>query len=221
MALSRLLIIGLCCLVTGTAEAGTAEPILKNYLEEHQGTWSVKSVPYWTNGKLTGCQLTFNALQEDQLYRIGTFQKIIGSVGIMSVSGTPAVIVKVVVNELSTTNLGKLIPRAPTRAYLIGPDFKTNASALVSSTKSELPGGIFAIYQVDPSLNILMEAVKSKELMIGFNDGEGKSDTQLRIQLTVQTRTDDGKPVYSEQMAKDFAKCSIILFNEIESNLQK
>jgi len=109
------------------------------------GTTEVDARPVMTNGKLTGCTLTFDAVARDDIYRKGKPIKVSGSFGILTANDKAAVTLKVVVNEMSQGQNYSIVftPFAPKRAYLVGSDYSHNYGALVNSAPSDADGGLF------------------------------------------------------------------------------
>ena len=113
---------------------------------------------------------------------------------------------------------GKLTmqPSAPSRAYLVGPEFQTNLSSLVQSAPSDTPGALFSVFQPTPTLDMVMDALKRQRLTVAFNRFGGGSDIQVPIELDVEGMDGSGAPTRSHQMIESFAKCLTILASSAE-----
>lgn len=176
------------------------------------GTLDVASMPVMSNGKLTGCQLTFNAIIRDYTYRQGAFLGVSGGVGLMNTQQKLGATVKIVTTSLDQS--GKLAPSPPSRAYLIGANYATNLDSLVIAAASDQPGGLFSIYQVEPTIGILLDALKSKKLVFAFNQNGGGTDIQLPIELDIASTDTNGVQVRSDKTTQDFAACVLTLMKE-------
>lgn len=173
------------------------------------GTVTVHAEPYLSNGKLTGCTLVFQAFVPDYAYSQGRFIVIDGNVGLMRAKGKLASILKVAVQEMvgSGENV-KLVPAAPNRAYIIGPNYQTNLESLVSSHHSDTPGALLTVFQLSPTFDLLMQAFTQDRLTIAFNRGDGATDIKLQLQLDVEKVLGDGTLVKSPKAVADFADCA-------------
>ncbi|WP_160004736.1 hypothetical protein [Rhizobium sp. 18055] len=191
--------------------AHAQSPQLDVMLDRIAGTLDVSSMPYMKEGKLSGCQLVFDAMVRDYSYRQGRFIKVSGAIGVMHSGGpeTPiGTIVKVVVSEIAEAN-GSLAstPSPPTRAYLIGPDYTTNLDSLVSAAQSDVPGGLFSIFQINPTLAMVIGSMKTRKITVAFNQMGGSSDIRLPLDLDVVATDENGQRQRSEQIVEDFAGC--------------
>ncbi len=209
LSLSCILQIAIATLAGLPAQAQS--PQLDIMLDRIAGTLDVSSMPYMKEGKLSGCQLVFDAMIRDYSYRQGRFIKVSGAVGFMHSGGpeTPlGSIVKVVVTEVAQVN-GELTskPSPPTRAYLIGSDYSTNLDSLVTAAQSDVPGGLFSIFQVNPTLAIVIEAMKTHKITVAFNQMNGTSDIRLPLDLAVVATDENGQRRRSGQIVEDFASC--------------
>ncbi|UCA47737.1 hypothetical protein [Pseudochrobactrum sp. XF203] len=185
----------------------------ESYLDKMAGTLSVISQPFISEGTVTGCTFVFNVLTRDHIYRQGKFIKVTGSIGLMKAQNSLGVTVKVVVNEMAVDQSGQVVlkPSAPDRAYLIGSGYKNNLSGLVNSGQSDTAGGVFSVYQLEPSLPILMEQLQTQAASIGFNRAGGQSDIQINIDLTVENFTNAGERLHNQKAIQEFSECMIVL----------
>ena len=192
--------------------AQTAQQKLDAAMDRLLGTLNVRSEPYLSDGKLWGCQLIFDALHRDWTYRNGAIVKVSGSIGLMAPSASHGVgtTLKVVV-LVAHPKTYELRPEAPTRAYLLGADYQTSLSGLVSSAPSDTPGGLFSVFQAEPAIDIIMQGVEVGRLTVAFNKAGGSSDIQIPLELDVYAVDDDGKRKRSNAATDDFLKCSLAL----------
>lgn len=193
-------------LLTGAA---VAESPLEAAMAQFVGTLSINSNPYFADGSLQGCTLVFTALHQDWTYRQGALLRVDGNIGIMAPrSRQIASNLKVVVNELRfNTTTPQFIPSAPSRAYLVGPDLKTNLPSLIQSAPSDTPGAYFGIFQLSPTFELLMEAIGTNEITIAFNNLGGESDIRLKLELDVVEVNDTGKRIRSPKMKNEYLDC--------------
>ncbi len=202
-------------ILTGLLVAASALPahsqtsdkdIMDDMMQKIAGTQRVYTQPLMMSGKLTGCQYVFEGMLRDYTYRAGQFIKVDGSIGIMTVQGKLASTVKVVVNEITPPSLS-FKPSPPTRAYLIGADFRTNLASLVAASESDTPGALFAIYQLSPTFEILAASLKTKKLSVAFNSRGGATDITMPLDLEVATTDKDGNRTRNSVAIEDFGTC--------------
>ncbi|WP_343314054.1 hypothetical protein AAIB41_02600 [Brucella sp. BE17] len=183
------------------------------------GTTEVDARPVMTNGNLTGCTLTFDAVARDDIYRKGRPIKVSGSFGILTASEKAAVTLNVVVNEMSqgqNYNI-EFTPYAPKRAYLVGSDYSHNYGALVNAAPSDADGGLFSIFNLEPSMKIMTAAISDQKIIIAFNQGDGGTDIQLPVDLTViSTDFTNGNRNHSIKPIQDYATCIAALSDAIQ-----
>lgn len=173
-----------------------------------EGTMDVQSQPQMGNGKLEGCALTFEALQQDYKYLDGNFVKVSGTLGMMTANGNLGIVVKVVAAELdpTITDLGRReLPVS--RAYLLGQNLDTNFESLVSSTETDHHGR-FAIYKFDPGLTMLVQGASVNKITVGFALGDGGADIQLPLQLDVADINQQGQRRLDPSITMDFLDCT-------------
>lgn len=197
----------LCSLATSAAHAQTE--VVTEQLQLIQGTLSVQHAPQMADGRLTGCSLLYEVLQQDRVYLQGNFVRVSGNVGLMEGEGRLAVVVKVVAVELDSA-LPDLIARVlpPDRAYLVSSDLSTNFDSLVASYPSDTPGGFFAIFQLEPGINAMFEAMDTGIVTVAFALEGGSMDIQMPIQLNVVGVNQDGSRVRSDAALLQFFRCA-------------
>lgn len=177
---------------------------------ENSRTLSVFTQPIMASGKLAGCSLVFEGLAHDYPYRKGKVIKLDGSVNILGMGENTAVTLKIVVNELLSTESGMVVykPSSPSRVYLVGSDLTNNNSSIVSVAPTDVEGGIFAVFNLSPAISYIIDGLLEKKLTIAFNQMDGGMDIVVPINLTVAKTTRDGKSVFSDQIVNDFLVCS-------------
>ncbi|MBY3186671.1 hypothetical protein HFO24_34335 [Rhizobium laguerreae] len=189
---------------SGTAVAQNLDP--------NGGTLDVANTPVMTNGKLTGCQLTFDAVIRDYTYRQGAFIAVSGGVGLMNTQQTIGTTVKIVVTTLDPS--GRPVPSPPSRAYLIGANYATTLDSLVAASASDQPGGLFSVFQAEPTMGIVLDGLKTKRLVFAFNQNNSGTDIQLPIELDVVNTAANGAQVRSDNMIEGYATCVQTLFDK-------
>lgn len=189
--------------------------LLEVMMSKIAGTERVFAQPYMTGGKLEGCSLVFEATIRDYTYRQGQFIKVDGNIGVMGIGGKLGAVLKVVVNEVTPPSL-TFKASAPSRAYLIGANFKTNFDSLVSANESDNPGSLFSIFQFAPSAELIMSALQSKKITVAFNKKGGSSDIQLPLELDVAQTDNNGKRTRNDEAVKGFAQCAVLLFEQMK-----
>ena len=207
--------IGLMSLL-GSAPAlaqANEDELIEAMMTRIAGTQRVYAQPYMTSGKLAGCHLIFEAMIRDFTYRQGQFIKVDGNVGLMGVGDNVAVVLKVVVNEVTPPSI-TFKPSPPSRAYLIDPNFMTNMDSLVSASESDTPGSLFSVFQLSPSTEIIMSALEYKKITVAFNQKGGASDLQLSLELDVAQTDNNGGKIRSNEAVKSFAQCALILMQQ-------
>lgn len=177
---------------------------------ENSRTLSVFTQPIMASGKLAGCSLVFEGLAHDYAYRNGKLIKFDGSVNIMGTGDKTAVTLKIVVNELHSTENSMVVyrPSPPSRVYLVGADLTNNNSSILSVAPTDVEGGIFAVFNLSPAISLIIDGLHEKKLTIAFNQMGGGMDIVVPINLTVAKTAKDGKSVFSDQIVSDFLICS-------------
>lgn len=189
--------------------------LLEAMMSKIAGTQRIMAQPYMTGGRLAGCNLIFEAMIRDYTYRQGQFIKVDGNIGIMGLGGKLGAVLKVVVNEITPPSL-TFKPSPPSRAYLIGANFKTSVDSLVSSNESDTPGSLFSVFQLSPSAEMIMTALQSKKITVAFNKKGGPSDIQLPLELDVAKTDDNGKRTRNDEAMRGFAQCVTVLMEQLK-----
>jgi hypothetical protein len=205
-------------LAIGVASSAASQPLPEQVqsLGQLVGTMDVQSQPSIAKGKLQGCQLVFDAIIQDYAYHDGAFMKVSGSASIMSSGGKMGTTVKVVAEVLDPTSVdAKLVPSAPSRAYLVGKNYTNNLSGLVNAASTS-PGAWFAIYNFQPTVTILKDAIAAQTLTFAFNQNGGSTDIQLPIDLTVARTDDNGKRTHSTAALEEYSKCIGVLGDQFK-----
>lgn len=197
------------CMPTASAQSNEANEALAAQMV---GTWSVSFQPIMREGNLDGCTLVYNALYQDWTYRQGGFIRVWGSVGFFTGGNNIGAMLKVGVTEIdpSLPSLG-MQPSPPSRAYILGDNFESNLSSLVSSSASDTPGGLVSVFQMSPTLELVMSGLAKNRLTIAFNSYGGATDIQLPIELDVVSVSDSGHKERSAESATSFLECAQVL----------
>jgi len=195
--------------LTSSAVGAYGQNIQEQALARLAGTVSIQAQPFFSEGRLVGCTLVFNALEQDFVYRRGAFIRIEGNIGIMTANGDIGTNLKVVVNEIDASMMPpRLTPSAPSRAYLIAPDLTTNLSSLVATAPSDTPGALFSVFQISPTVEMLFNALEMNSITIAFNSYGGSSDIRVKLELDVlDVNADTGERIRSRKMKDEFFAC--------------
>jgi hypothetical protein len=90
--------------------------------------------------------LFFAAIAQD---RQGSYIGVSGNVGIRKATNNFGVDLKVAVFDIDSSKSPLVLkPSAPSRAYLVGHDFQTNLSTLVSTVPSDTPGALVSLFSI-------------------------------------------------------------------------
>jgi hypothetical protein len=184
------------------------DPVLQQ-LQTVQGTLSVHHAPQMADGSLIGCSLIYEFLAQDWVYLQGNFVRASGNVSLMSADGAVALTVKVVAAELDP-NVPDLFVRhlAPSRAYLVNADLSTNYQSLISSYPSDTEGGIFALYNLEPGISAIFEAMDTGIVTVAFALEGGSMDIQMPIEIGVADVKGDGSRVLNDGTILQFLNCA-------------
>lgn len=190
------------------ATTAAANPALESLLLSMNGTLSVTSQPLMSEGRLAGCTLVFDAIQQDWTYRSGAFLKVTGNIGVVSAGDRIGTNLKVVVHEIDASGNELLFkPSPPSRAYLIDRMFVTNLDSLVKATESDTPGALFSIFQLSPTLDMVLAAVEQNGITVAFNSRNGATDIQLPLELDVVDVSEAGERKRSGEHKAQFLGC--------------
>lgn len=189
--------------------AGAQESLVLQQLVTIQGTLSVQSAPQMADGKLTGCSLVYEVLQQDFVYLNGNFVRVSGNVSLLASGQNVALIVKVVAMEVDPAVTDLVVgPLPPSRAYLIDSSLNGNLDSLVTASASDAPGSIFAIYNLEPGINSIFEAIDTGKLTVAFALDGGSMDIQMPIEIDVVEVAQDGSRVRSPNTMLSFLDCA-------------
>lgn len=200
-----------------SASAEISEDQFRRIIATTQGTLSVRNQPLMLDGKLAGCSLVFDALAPDWTYHDGAPLKVNGNVAVLVNDKTVASSLKVVVHEVRL-DAGQMVfdPSPPSRAYLISPKFKTNMDSRLHADGVSTPGGLFSVFDMSPTLEMLFDYTESGVMRIAFNQDRGSTDIILDIDLHVEDKKDDGTTVKSNKATSEFMDCLAGLTNKPE-----
>ncbi len=180
-------------------------------LSPYLGTINVSSSPAYAGGELTGCHLEFGALVRDWTYRKGAFLRVGGAVGISGANKKLVVTLKTIVHELDPVT-GNFVPSPPASAYFID-GARTTKSTLVGNYPSDTPGGLFSVFQLVPSAELVMSGLSEGKITTGFARILGGKDILVSIETDVEDTTPQGVRVRSQRMVDDFFGCVVPLLN--------
>ncbi|AMJ61987.1 hypothetical protein AXW83_18275 [Bosea sp. PAMC 26642] len=178
-----------------------------------EGTTSVSYSPTFSNGKIIGCGIEFNAVVRDWAFRKGEYDKVSGSFGIMTANQNIAPVLKVVVHELDRGDFS-LKPVPPKKAYVISGN-RSNFDKLVSSYNSDTPGALFSVFQLEPTVKMYADALGSGTLSIRYGKSASGIDAPLRIDLRVVETQDSGNRVRSDKPIEEMFGCISDLFKSV------
>jgi len=172
------------------------------------GTLSVEAETEMSSGSLTGCHFLFTAVAQDLTYRQGAYIGVSGNVGVRKANNNFGIDLKVVVFDIDSSKSPFVLkPSAPSRAYLVGQDFQTNLSSLISTVPSDTPGALVSLFQFSPSFEIMMNGLARSKITIAFNRDGGDKDIQLPLELDVKSVSDSGKRQRSDEAVRSFRRC--------------
>ncbi|MCD2185240.1 hypothetical protein [Rhizobium sp. GN54] len=205
--------------------AATVQPALATEVDEIAlmmtklvGTQSVAFRPQSQNGQLIGCTLEFDALVRDWKYRNGGFLKLAGSFGILAPGGANVgAMQKLTVSHLDYSGLELQVnPSSPSRLFMRDREFRSNIASLVNATESDAPGSFFAVYNLSPTMEIILAGIERGEIVIGFNQMNGESDIELDLQLDVASMDNDGNRTKSTDARRGFMACLMTLSERLK-----
>ena len=187
---------------SGVAIAGT---VLDEFLKKHLGTQSVESKSLFRDGNLSGCSLEYNTLIQDYIYKQGGIVNVSGSIGVMKINDGLGVTLKVIVKDLNPKT-AKVEPESPEAVYLLS-GLKTSKEAYVKSTSGDPPGALLTLFNIEPTLKMLLEGVLKREIAISFRRKGGVSDVPFTIDPTVTAIDDNGNRTHSPAQGVAFTEC--------------
>jgi hypothetical protein len=188
-----------------------ATRLTKQYLASRVGTVSAITRPRFSDGKLNGCAVEFSALLQDWAYSKGAFVKLDGSFGVMSANSNIAATLKVVVHDINPSNM-QLTPSPPASAYLVA-GAKTSMPFFFRRFESDTPGGLFSIFKLDGTFEIISSGLIAETVTVAFNRRPGGVDIAVPIDLTVEDTDANGKIKRSHQVGPTFFECAKELAN--------
>lgn len=189
------------------------ETITRAMMQSNLGTNLVRTSPKFSDGRLYGCEVTFTAVERDHVYKQGSYIKIEGSFALVDAGkGTLASTLKVVLEDIDLRT-ATFTPSAPASAYFVSGN-STTKDAVVASTPSGTPGGIFVVLKPVPTLPIIVDGLLKGEVIIAFARRKGGADIQLHIDTRVEGTEKNGQRIRSEKNALEFSECSTSLVKQ-------
>ncbi|RCW78692.1 hypothetical protein C7476_1224 [Phyllobacterium bourgognense] len=172
------------------------------------GTMSVDAETEMSSASVTGCHFMFTAVAQDLIYRQGGYIGVSGNVGVRRANNNFGIDLKVVVFDIDSSKSSFVLkPSAPSRAYLVGQDFQTNLSSLISTVPSDTPGALVSLFQFHPSFGIIMNGIGRGKITIAFNRDGGDQDIRLPLELDVKSVSDSGQRQRSDEAVRSFRRC--------------
>src|SRR5262245_4144817 len=202
------LVIGIATIAIGcaAAQAQSLEQLRRESLLPLLGTIEVGVTPNFRGGQLVGCSIGFRTLTQDWTYKGGAFVMVSGGFGVMNVQGTFAAYLKVTVHDYPPSTM-ELTPSLPASAYFVAGN-TTTKDAIVSSSPSDVPGTIFVVSHVGPTLSVFGKGLLENKVTIAFARKKDGPDVIVPIDTNVVDTAPNGQRKYSNQIAPDFAKCA-------------
>lgn len=181
------------------------------------GTQSVSFQPQSQNGELIGCTLEFDALVRDWKYRNGGLLKLSGSFGILAPGGSVGAMQKLTVSHFDfSSGVLQVVPSSPSRLYMRDTNFRSNIASLVNASESDAPGSIFAVYNLSPTMEIILSGIENGAVVVGFNQLDGDSDIELDLLLDIAAMDDEGNRTRSVEARKGFMACLVRLSERLK-----
>lgn len=191
-----------CLLYSGNAQTALLDDILAPLV----GTQWVATTPQFQSGALIGCQMTFVVVLRDFQYKQGGYVIVNGGVALMQTKGSLGQTLKVVVEDVNPGS-GNLIPAAPTSAYLID-GYKTSKDAIVGSFSSDIPGGIFVVFDGSKTFESLLNSITQNKLLVAFAREADGADVQFKVDVNVEQTDENGKRIHSDKPVTRFLDCT-------------
>ncbi|RYY22692.1 MAG: hypothetical protein EOP62_22560 [Sphingomonadales bacterium] len=184
-------------------------------LDKISGTMSVYAAPEMADGKLSGCSLVFEAMQRDYKYLSGNFVKVTGTIGFLAAGKNVATVLKVIAGEIDPA-LEDLFAGSlkVSRAYLVGGDLRTNFDSLINAAPTD-NDGLFSIFQIDPSMDMILQGALAGTITFAFALGDGSSDIQTTLELNVVDVDEVGTRKRSADTQDTFLNCTQQLLESV------
>lgn len=207
--------VGICAGIAFAIAAISTRPVgaqspaqVQTAMEALKGTLGVTFQPLLTRGTLTGCSLVYDVLHTDDAYRQGAYVRVSGNISIMGMQGKLGAALKVVLIDVDPATFSRsAADPGPTRAYLVGDGYTTNLSSLVSAYPSDTPGALFSVFQIDPSFEMIANALAEKKATIAFNRGDGQTDIDVPLDLAVSGLDEQYERKRSDEATVGFIDC--------------
>lgn len=209
--------------ITWSSAAFALSDVEEQVVTRMVGTQVVKAAPMTRQGQLIGCSLEFTAIGRDVVYRQNQPFFMDGSINAMATDkGVIALTLKVVLRDIvSILPTLRAKPFVVSTTYLESKSGKNNAAALFSKTTSDTPGGLFSIFKLDESLDVIQEMLVDDEVTVAFARTTTGLDAKVVLDLTVKNTETGGGDVKREHdplNTKPFLECFGSL---IDKNVKK
>lgn len=199
-------------------DAATPQGLQQQILSKLVGTISVKAHPIFSEGRLSGCELEYNAITRDYAYRQGAFIRVSGSIALLSTSTNPVATLKVLLSDFEPRTMA-FTSFIPASAYYIDGN-TTTKGAILASTPSDT-GGLFIVFRVTPTYETIARGLGEGRVTIAFARTKGGLDIVVPIETFVVNTTDDGERSRSKKMAKDFLDCGETILKQFIARHQR
>lgn len=199
----KLLIVVLPWLLLTTGEQAVGQTMPTEML----GTLDATAHSDFTNGQFSGCSIEFAVLTRDWTYKAGGLITVHGSFGLMKAKEKVGTFLKVVLHDVDPRDM-KFIPSPLASAYFLSDNNLTTSKQYeVASYKSDTPGGVLTVFQLQPTLSFITKGLKKDQVTIAFNRTADGMDIQVPIDVTVEGTSNDGSRQRSTKATEDFAQC--------------
>jgi hypothetical protein len=71
-----------------------------------------------------------------------------------------------------------------------------------------VPGGIFVVHRLEPTLAVIMAGLNQDKLTIAFSRAKGGSDVQIAIDMSVEETSADAQRKRSSKAVMEFLSCA-------------
>lgn len=211
----RTLIFLLVIAVTQLAHATPLEDVLRR----EQGTMWANAHPDLVGGELRGCIIDYGVLSTDPIYKQGSLINLGGSFGVMMINNNIVATLKVILRDIDP-NTGELNPIAPKSAYFVVGN-GTTKSLQLAGYASDTPGGYFAVFEIMPTYQHIMNGLENRQITIAFARRAGGTDVQFVVDTSVEETLDNGSKRHSDVAHREFLSCSGTLLKNLEEKLAK
>lgn len=158
------------------------------------------------DGVRTGCEIVFQVVAEDWMYKQGAPILLNGSIQLTTLKGTPYITSKIILDDIVQDGNGSYntVPSRPANFFLVGEDDEPGVDSVLSKMDGEGEGSLLSIHALDDHAGSVMERiVKRKQLSFVFNRVGGGSDLRINVDLTAT-----GNDHRDDSTVGNFLSCS-------------